>query len=116
MFTEKTPGMTREHTRLLFVLAMMLSGCHTIPIAGKIQADANVNAGIQGTLDVKMPTAPDPGPMVPVVVRGGIAGPDSPRIALVDVDGVLVNQNRTGLYSVGENPVSAFREKLEAAA
>lgn len=116
MFTEKTPGMTTERTGLLCMLALLLSGCHTIPIAGKIQADANVSAGIQGTLDVKMPTAPDPGPMVPVVVRGGIAGPESPRIALVDVDGILVNQNRTGLYSVGENPVSAFREKLEAAA
>ena len=27
-----------------------------------------------------------------------------------------LNQNLTGLYSVGENPVAAFREKLEAAA
>jgi protease-4 len=37
-------------------------------------------------------------------------------VALVDVDGLLLNQNLTGLYSVGENPVAAFREKLEAAA
>jgi len=54
--------------------------------------------------------------MVPVVVRGSTGGPDSPRVALVDLDGLILNQNLTGLSSVGENPVSAFREKLEAAA
>jgi protease-4 len=69
---------------------------------------------IEGSLDVRMPSAPDPGPMVPVVVRA--APPAAPRVALIDVDGLLLNQNLTGLYSVGENPVAAFREKLEAAA
>jgi protease-4 len=52
--------------------------------------------------------------MLPVVVRAG--GPDAARVAVLDVDGLLLNQNLTGLYSVGENPVAAFREKLEAAA
>lgn len=95
-------------------VALTLSGCHTIPIAGKIQTDATVAAGFQGTVDVRLPTAPDPGPMVPIVVRRG--DPRTARIALLDVDGLLVNQNLTGLGSVGENPVAAFREKLEAAA
>jgi len=35
---------------------------------------------------------------------------------VIDVDGVLLNQNREGVYDSGENPVAAFREKLEAAA
>ncbi len=35
---------------------------------------------------------------------------------MLDVDGLLLNQNLTGLYSVGENPVASFREKLEASA
>ena len=78
---------------------------------------ANVSAGLHGSIDVRMPVAPDPGPVVPVVIRAGGAGPEaSPRIAVVDVDGLLVNQNLTGLYSAGENPVASFREKLEAAA
>ena len=34
---------------------------------------------------------------------------------MIDVDGVLLNQNREGIYDSGENPVAAFREKLEAA-
>lgn len=100
----------------LCVALTILTGCHTVPIAGKIETAATVDAGIRGTVDVRLPAAVDPGPVVPRIVRPGRSGPDAPRIALVDVDGLLLNQNLTGLYSVGENPVSAFREKLEAAA
>jgi protease-4 len=32
------------------------------------------------------------------------------------VDGLLLNMDMTGLYSLGENPVGTFREKLEAIA
>lgn len=39
-----------------------------------------------------------------------------PKVALIDVDGLLVNRNMTGLNSMGENPVALLREKLEAAA
>jgi protease-4 len=37
------------------------------------------------------------------------------KIALIDVDGVLLNRNMSGPGSFGENPVALFREKLEAA-
>lgn len=47
------------------------------------------------------------------VVPGGSSGF---KIALVDVDGVLLNANLTGLSSVGENPVEMFREKLDVVA
>ncbi len=93
-----------------------LAGCHSIPIVGNIRTDANVSAGFQGTVDVRIPPAADPGPVVPVVVRAAAGGAHAPRVAVVDVDGLILNQNLTGLYSVGENPVAAFREKLEAAA
>ena len=100
-----------------------LSGCHPLPISGrfegqaKVDADARVvaDAAIRGSVEVKVASAPDPGPMAAVVVRAA-HHPSSARIGLVDVDGLLFNQNLTGLYSVGENPVAAFREKLEAAA
>ncbi|MBX6314643.1 MAG: S49 family peptidase, partial [Isosphaeraceae bacterium] len=49
-------------------------------------------------------------------VRAGAGGPGGPRVGLVEVDGLILNQNRTGPYAAGENPVAAFREKLEAAA
>ena len=38
------------------------------------------------------------------------------HVAVVDVDGVIVNRNMTGLGSMGENPVALFREKLDTIA
>jgi protease-4 len=104
----------------------VLAGCHQIPIAGHIATHttfqgrtdvaAQVDATLRGPIDIRVPTVTDPGPLAAVPVRAGSAGPGSPRIAIVDVDGLILNQNLTGLYSTGENPVAAFREKLEAAA
>ena len=91
-----------------------LSGCHPIPVTGTLRTDstanlaANVTAGFQGTVDVRLPAATDPGPVVAVVVRPSSAGPEAPRISVLDVDGLILNQNLTGLYSVGENPVAAL--------
>lgn len=52
----------------------------------------------------------------PVVFRS--AGPQASgsHVALLDLDGVIVNRNQTGLGSMGENPVALFREKLDAIA
>ena len=38
------------------------------------------------------------------------------KIAIVDVDGIIVNSSDTGLFGTGENPVSAYVEKLQKAA
>ena len=38
------------------------------------------------------------------------------KIAIIDVDGLLVNRQRRGLIRRGENPVSLFIEKLDRAA
>jgi protease-4 len=56
------------------------------------------------------------GPLVQMPVDGGPAAPKGPRVAVVDVDGLLLNQNLTGPYSAGENPVDLLREKLDAVA
>lgn len=40
----------------------------------------------------------------------------SDKIAIIDVDGVLVNKQKRGLIRTGENPVSLFIEKLDKAA
>jgi protease-4 len=101
--------------------AALLGGCSAIPIVGSIQTgfqgrtdvNARVSAAMEGPIEIKIPPAVDPGPMVAVPVRGGQGGA---RVGIIDVDGVILNANLTGLYSVGENPVAAFREKLEAAA
>jgi protease-4 len=38
------------------------------------------------------------------------------KIAVIDVDGVILNAHGSGLLGSGDNPVSLFREKLDAAA
>lgn len=111
----------RPRRLALGLLALVAApGCHAFPLSvgGKVDTDARVTAGVglQGAVDLRIPPAPDPGPVVPLVIRAAAAGPHAPRVAVVDVDGLLLNQNMTGLYSAGENPVASFREKLEAAA
>ena len=82
-------------------------------------ADANLRGSVDIRLppvEVKLPAAADPGEMVAKVVRPGRGDGPHPRIALVDVDGVLLNQNYGSLYAVGDNPLASFRDKLDAAA
>ncbi|MCI0455435.1 MAG: signal peptide peptidase SppA [Gemmataceae bacterium] len=38
------------------------------------------------------------------------------KVALIDVDGMILNARSSGLLGSGDNPVSLFRERLEAAA
>src|SRR5438876_294791 len=38
------------------------------------------------------------------------------KIALIDVEGMLLNAKSSGLLSDGDNPVALFRERLKAAA
>ena len=98
-----------------------LAGCgHVIPIAGTIRGEGNANvtadATVRGAFEVKMPSAVDPGNMISTVVRPGHSAGPSARIALIDIDGLLLNQNFGSLISVGDNPLSALRDKLDAAA
>ena len=57
------------------------------------------------------PVSPTAGNVKPVVVQAGAS-----RIAVLDVDGLILNTPFVGPLSVGENPVALFREKLEAVA
>jgi protease-4 len=56
------------------------------------------------------------GPLVEMPVEGGKGACGGPRVAILDVDGLLLNQDFTGPYSAGENPVDLLREKLDAVA
>jgi len=118
--------MDRYPGRLVFFAWLVaslagLAGCgHVLPVAATFRGDASANvvadATVKGAIEVKMPAAADPGEMMATVVRSGKSPAPCARIALIDVDGVLLNQNFGTLYAVGDNPLSAFRDKLEAAA
>ena len=57
-------------------VAGSLTGCRAVPIVGNIRPTRTCRPDFRGTVDVHLPPAPDPGPVVPVVVRraGGPAG------------------------------------------
>lgn len=98
-----------------------LPGCgHVLPVNATFRGDASANvvadATVKGAFELKVPTSVDPGEMTATVVRPGKSPAPCARIALIDVDGLLVNQNFGNVYAVGDNPLSAFRDKLEAAA
>lgn len=53
-------------------------------------------------------------PIVQMPVGG--AADCTTRVAIIDVDGLMVNANQTGLMAAGTNPVEEFRAKLDYAA
>jgi protease-4 len=77
---------------------------------------------------LEMPVGPEgprstkaPRPTLMRALHGTPEGPedvcgDGPRVAVLDVDGLLLNRNLTGPYSSGDNPVDLFRQKLDRAA
>jgi protease-4 len=101
------------------MLLIGLTGCqHPFQVLGQFQGSGNVTAqaDIRGEVSVKLPLTADPGPMVATVVRASHNANPAPRIALIDVDGLILNQNLEGMMGSGDNPVSSFREKLTGAA
>jgi len=64
----------------------------------------------------ELPSASNGEALVPMTVPETEIHRDGPLIAVVDVDGLLLNTDFMGLASLGENPVSVFRERLDAIA
>jgi protease IV len=59
------------------------------------------------------PVMPPVGPVTPMVVDR-VDHEATTRVAIIDVDGLLLNMEMPGPYSQGENPVALFRERLAA--
>jgi len=102
--------------RACAVAALLLTGCHHV---FHIATDSLVrtDAPMETRSKIVTETAPvnEGGPVVAMPLDGSCAGKEA-KIAVIDVDGLLLNMDMTGLYSLGENPVSVFREKLDAIA
>lgn len=90
------------------VAVLIVGGCHRQPL--RFRGDMNLDGNIAATLKNDNTASR----LSAVTVSGQC---DSPRrVAVVEVDGLLVNRNFSGLGSQGENPVALFREKLDAIA
>jgi len=98
--------MRYNHLCWILVVIVASSGCHLLnPLRAVTHSDVTMHSSPvedRGPL-AEMPVMPD---------QGAVHG----KIALIDVDGLLLNQRFTGTGSVGENPVSVFREKLDRVA
>ena len=102
---------TLQHRRTLmhclFGVASLATGCKNCCLSMKMCTS--------GRIVNESPPQNNISPVVPnrVPLTGQCEGR---RVAIIDVDGLLLNADMVGPSSHGENPVSLFREKLEAAA
>lgn len=102
--------------RCCLVLTISLTGCHhVLHIATDSLVRTEAPIATRSKVITENPPVSDSGPVVEMPVSGPCTGKEA-KIAIVDVDGLLLNMDMTGLYSLGENPVSLFREKLDAIA
>lgn len=92
---------------LLVLMLPLLAGCRQLDRL----ANMTFKTHVKTELELPAPVSVGAGYVRPVVVQPGPA-----CIAIVDVDGLILNTPFVGPLSVGENPVALFREKLEAAA
>ena len=101
----------------LLLLALACVGCaQPLQVDTRATVDAIGNINVDATGNVKAQLAPTP-QLQPVTSMGLPHRPQDPhaaKIAIVDVDGLILNNDATGLGSWGENPVSSFRERLDA--
>ncbi|HEY1785089.1 MAG TPA: S49 family peptidase [Pirellulales bacterium] len=103
---------------VLIAAATMLAGCLHQPLS--IWTDSQVQGDIAGEIaaDVtaRLPPTDTDQPLEPMDVPPGSGHAPSARVAIVDVDGLLLNTDMVGPGAMGENPVSLFRERLDRVA
>lgn len=91
---------------LLALLALLAPGC-LHPFKAVLRVDGPVFGDMAHNNNDK--------PIVAMPVDGAAQVCKGPHVAIIDVDGLLLNMSVTGPYSSGDNPVDVFREKLDAA-
>ncbi len=109
---------------LLTISAFLLTGCRSRPLQtvmrGSMVMDGDMRVAgdmnMAGEVTTIMRTDNRASRLNSLPVYASPNQPSCGKIAVLDVDGLLVNQNLSGLGSMGENPVALFREKLDAIA
>jgi protease IV len=105
----------RRVTTLLLLVLPLAGCCRPLHFAIDGPLVHEIPHSIHTRLTQEMAPVNNQGPVVEQMVNG-CPGKAGPRIAVLDVDGILLNSDLTGISSVGENPVSLFRERLDAIA
>lgn len=105
-----------KRSMLLLSLVLALTGCHqTFHVITDGRFAVETPQPTTSHIITETPPVNNSGPVVEMSL-GGCADQKAAKIAIVDVDGLLLNADPTGPFSHGENPVSLFREKLDAIA
>jgi protease IV len=94
------------------VAFLLLCGALASGIAGCGSPLVNVHAF--GDITAALAPNPQKTPVLPSLLPNRPHFPRACLVAVVDVDGVLLDQDATGFGSLGENPVALFRERLDA--
>jgi protease-4 len=95
----------------------VVAGCaHPLTVAteSRVRVDGPLTTTSRVVMDV--PPISDGGPVIAMPLPGSCRHSGGARVAVVDVDGLLTNTEPTGPYSLGENPVALFRERLDTVA
>jgi protease IV len=104
--------------RLATLLVLITCISCAQPLRVNTQAVVDATADITGNFKGNVKAELAPTPKLQPVVAAGLPhrrfDPRAARVAIVDVDGLLLNNDATGFGSWGENPVSLFRERLDA--
>jgi protease-4 len=103
---------TARFSFLALVAVAAIAGCLD-PLRLVTDSRLHVAGPIETKITAQMAAPGEAGPLLPMPIGPG--DPQCACVALIDVDGILVNETVNGPYASGENPVAAFHEKLAAA-
>jgi protease IV len=107
----------RPVLKKLLLILLACTGCAQplrVNTQATVDAVGNINVDAKGNVKAQLQPTPRLEPVSAMGLPHRPLDPNAAKIAIVDVDGLLLNNDATGLGSWGENPVSAFRERLDA--
>lgn len=99
--------------RWLLLSLVVVAGCSvfTFPEV-KTNNVVKLDGPLEGRFTAAMTANLETGALKVQTLDGSDAATNSLKVAIIEVDGMMLNQNATGLFSQNENPVSLFHEKL----
>ncbi len=106
----------RRWMSLGVLVLLAAGGCFRHPMQVRTDSRMRLVGPVSAQVTADLAPRRNLEPVAEMTVIGRDLPASSAKVALIDVDGLLVNTNLTGPYSSGENPVDLFREKLDAAA
>ena len=98
----------RRSLLVLGLVALLGNGCSRFIV--KTQNRVAMDGPVDTRITDFSPVSPIAGALKPVIIEPG----SGCRVAILDIDGLILNTPFVGPMSLGENPLAHFREKLTA--